>query len=117
MAIDIDRARAVLGGITGGLSGRAIRPVSLALVWKAARTVEVPVIGAGGIETAGDAVEFILAGASAFQIGSVILRDVRAPRDIVEGLKAYMHEKGHENLEDFRGQAAGNGGKDAEDSD
>ncbi len=107
MAIDIDRARPVLGGVTGGLSGKAVKSISLALVWKAAGSVSVPVIGAGGIETADDAIEFILAGASAFQIGSVVLRDMGAPSTIVEGLRTYMQGKGYGNLPDFKGKAAG----------
>jgi dihydroorotate dehydrogenase (NAD+) catalytic subunit len=107
LAIDIDRARPVLGGVTGGLSGRAIKAISLALVWKAARIAGVPVIGAGGIETADDAAEFILAGASAFQVGSIVLADLRAPSAIVAGLKDYMDEKGYGSLEDFKGKAAG----------
>jgi dihydroorotate dehydrogenase (NAD+) catalytic subunit len=107
MAIDIDRGKPVLGGVTGGLSGRAIKPVSLALVWETAGIVSVPLIGAGGIETADDAIEFMIAGASAFQIGSVVLRDMRAPSIIVEGLRAYMQEKGYGSLVDFKRKAAG----------
>jgi dihydroorotate dehydrogenase (NAD+) catalytic subunit len=110
MAIDIERARPALGGVTGGLSGRAIKPISLALVWKAAAIANVPVIGAGGIETARDAVEFILAGASAIQIGSTILRDIQAPSKIVAGLRSYMEDKGFGGLADFTRKAAGEEG-------
>ena len=111
MAIDADRARPVLGGVTGGLSGRGVKAVSLALVWKAAGVVDIPVIGAGGIENAADAVEFILAGASAFQIGSVVLRDLSAPSQIIRGLESYMRQKGYGGLADFRRKAAGEEGK------
>jgi dihydroorotate dehydrogenase (NAD+) catalytic subunit len=114
MAIDIDRARPVLGGVTGGLSGKAIKAISLALVWKAAGVAGLPVIGAGGIETAADAVEFILAGASAFQIGSVVLRDLGAPSRIIKGLKDYMRQKGYGCLNDFRAKAAGKEGNGGE---
>jgi dihydroorotate dehydrogenase (NAD+) catalytic subunit len=107
MAIDPFTARPVLGGLTGGLSGRAIKPVSLLMVWKAARALDVPVIGCGGIEDARDAIEYILAGASAFQVGSAILRDPRAPSRILEGLRAYMEEKGCDRLDDMRGRAPG----------
>ena len=106
MAIDIDRARPVLGALSGGLSGGAIRPVSLFLVWKAARSVDVPVLGGGGIETARDAIEYILAGAHALQIGSVILKDTGAPAEILAGLKRYMKKHGYRSIDDFRGRAA-----------
>jgi dihydroorotate dehydrogenase (NAD+) catalytic subunit len=106
MAIDIDRAKPVLGALSGGLSGGAIKPVSLLLVWKAARSVDVPVLAGGGIETASDAVEYILAGAHALQIGSVILKDTQAPARILAGLRRYMKEHGHKSIDDFRGKAA-----------
>ena len=106
MAIDIDRARPVLGALSGGLSGRAIKPVSLLLVWKAVRSVDVPVLAGGGIETASDAIEYILAGAHALQVGSVILKDTRAPADILAGLRGYMKKHGYETIDDFRGKAA-----------
>lgn len=106
MAIDIDRARPVLGALSGGLSGGAIKPVSLLLVWKVARCVDVPVLAGGGIETARDAIEYILAGAHALQIGSVILKDYGAPAAILAGLRAYMKKHGYEGIDDFRGKAA-----------
>ena len=70
MAIDVERRRPVLGGITGGLSGPAIKPVALAMVWKVAQAVAVPVMGIGGIATASDVLEFMVAGASAVQVGT-----------------------------------------------
>ena len=106
MAIDIDRARPVLGALSGGLSGGAIKPVSLLLVWKVARCVDVPVLAGGGIETARDAIEYILAGAHALQIGSVILKYTGAPAEILAGLKSYMKTHGYDRLDDFRGKAA-----------
>jgi dihydroorotate dehydrogenase (NAD+) catalytic subunit len=107
MAIDIVEAKPVLGGITGGLSGGAIRPMSLFLVWKAAGAVKVPIIGGGGIETASDAIEFMLAGACSFQIGTVVLKDLRAPSAILDGLKAYMQQNGYASPGDFMGKANG----------
>jgi dihydroorotate dehydrogenase (NAD+) catalytic subunit len=107
MAIDIERARPVLGAVSGGLSGGAIKPVSLLLVWKVARCVNVPVLAGGGIETAGDAIEYILAGAHALQIGSLILKDTGAPDDILKGLRGYMKKHGYKRIDDFRGKAAG----------
>jgi dihydroorotate dehydrogenase (NAD+) catalytic subunit len=106
MAIDIERARPVLGALSGGLSGRAIKPVSLMLVWKAVQCVDVPVLAGGGIETARDAIEYILAGAQALQIGSVVLKDIEAPKSIVAGIVDYMKAHGHERISDFRGRAA-----------
>lgn len=105
IAIDIDRAEPVLGGVSGGLSGRAIKPVSLMLVWKAARAVDVPVIAAGGIETPADAIEYMLAGAGAFQLGSIVLRDLRAPSHILEGLRTHMQENRYGSLGDLVGRA------------
>ncbi len=105
MVIDIDGERPVLGGIWGGYSGRAIRPMSVLLVWTVADAVKVPVIAAGGIEEPEDAIEYMLAGASAFEMGSVILRDLGAPSKIVAGLKAFMESKGYGKIGDFRGKA------------
>ncbi len=106
MAIDIDRARPVLGALSGGLSGGAIKPVSLLLVWKAARCVDVPILAGGGIETARDAIEYILAGAHALQIGSVILKCTGAPASIMAGIEDYMKTHGYGSIGDFRGKAA-----------
>jgi dihydroorotate dehydrogenase (NAD+) catalytic subunit len=105
MAIDVDEARPVLGAVSGGLSGRAVKPMTLLLVWKVAGAFDVPVFAVGGIETWQDAIEFMLAGASAFQIGSIILRDMNAPRRIVNGIESYMKRNGYRSLEDFRGKA------------
>jgi dihydroorotate dehydrogenase (NAD+) catalytic subunit len=106
IAIDPEIAGPVLGAVTGGLSGGAIKPISLLLVWRAAGAFKVPIVGVGGIEGPEDAIQFILAGASAFQVGSAILKDYRAPTRIVEGIRGYMEQKGYESLEDFRGIAA-----------
>jgi dihydroorotate dehydrogenase (NAD+) catalytic subunit len=106
VSIDIERQRPSLGAVTGGLSGGAIKPVSLLLVWRAARTFEIPIVGVGGIEGPEDAIEFLLAGAKAFQVGSVIFKDYNAPSRIVEGINGYMNRKGYESLDDFIGKAA-----------
>jgi dihydroorotate dehydrogenase (NAD+) catalytic subunit len=106
ISIDPESARPVLGALTGGLSGGAVRPISLLLVWRAVRAFDVPVVGVGGIERAEDAIEFLLAGASAFQVGSAILKDHRAPSRIVAGIGRYMNRMGYACLDDFRGKAA-----------
>ena len=92
MGIDVETQRPVLGGITGGLSGPALRAVALALVYRAAQVVNVPIIGVGGIFTGQDAVEYLLAGATAVQIGSANLASLWAPFNILEELKVYLAE-------------------------
>ena len=107
ISIDPESARPVLGAVTGGLSGGAVKPISLLLVWRAAAVFDIPVVGVGGIERPEDAIEFILAGASAFQVGSAMLKDYRTPSRIVGGIAGYMEKKGYKSLDDFRGSAAG----------
>lgn len=103
--IDLNTERPRLGGVSGGLSGPAVRPLSLFLVWTVAGSVSLPVVASGGIESGEDAVEYILAGATAFEIGSVILRDLGAPAKIMSGLQAFMKAKGYNCLDEFRGKA------------
>jgi dihydroorotate dehydrogenase (NAD+) catalytic subunit len=114
MAIDPVSGRPVLGARTGGLSGRAIKPISLLLVWRAANAFDVPVVGGGGIEQPEDAIEYILAGAVALEVGSVIFKDPRAPSRIVEGIRSYMKQQGYQSLDDFRGKSAGQEGASGE---
>jgi len=90
MAIDIKKRKPILGNITGGLSGPAIKPIALAMVWRAAGAVKIPVIGGGGISTAGDAIEFLMAGASAIEVGTAALVNPKAPQEIVKGIENYM---------------------------
>jgi dihydroorotate dehydrogenase (NAD+) catalytic subunit len=105
MAIDIARRRPFLGGITGGLSGPAIKPVALYMVYEVAGAVDVPVIGCGGITTIGDALEFIMAGASAIQVGTANFTSPRAPIDVLEGIEQFMKKEGIDNLTDLIGTA------------
>ncbi len=90
MAIDADRRRPILANVTGGLSGPAIKPVALRMVWQAASAVKIPVVGLGGILTGRDAVEFLIAGASAVQVGTANLIDPAACVAIVDGIREYM---------------------------
>jgi len=90
MAVDVERRRPVLARISGGLSGPAIRPLAVWLTWQVARAVSVPLIGIGGIMTAEDALEFLLAGASAVQVGTANFVDPAASVKIVEGIEAYL---------------------------
>lgn len=90
MAVDLERRRPLLANVTGGLSGPAIKPVALRMVWQAARAVRIPVIGMGGIMTGEDALEFMLVGASAVQAGTANLVDPMACVHIIEGIEQYM---------------------------
>lgn len=90
MAIDAERRRPILSTITGGLSGPAVKPVALRMVWQTARVIQIPIIGMGGICTASDAIEFLLAGASAVQVGTYNFVDPAATVRIVEGIEDYM---------------------------
>ncbi len=110
MAIDVKRRRPSLGGIFGGLSGPAIKPIALYLVYQVAQEVEAPLIGCGGISKIEDALEFILAGASAIQVGTAILANPSTPLEILEGLRDFLAQEGIERLSSLVGAA--NRGRD-----
>ncbi len=105
MAIDITRRRPLLGNITGGLSGPAIKPVALYMVYEVAGAVDIPIIGCGGITTASDALEFIMAGASAIQVGTAGFSNPGAPLDVLEGIEQFMKKEGINNLTELIGVA------------
>jgi len=105
MSIDVDRVAPKLGNVTGGLSGAAIRPIAVLAVWEVARAVRIPILGQGGIETARDALEFILAGATAVSIGTGNFTDPRAPLAVAEGIAAYLAQRGHASIADIVGAA------------
>jgi len=107
MAIDIAKRRPLLGRASGGLSGPAIKPVALYMIYEVAGAVEVPVVGCGGINTASDAIEFIMAGASAIQVGTASFTDPRAPLDILEGIEQFMEKETIASLTDLIGVAQG----------
>lgn len=92
MAIDLNSRRPVLANVTGGLSGPAIKPVALRMVWQVAKAVKVPVIGIGGIMSATDALEFILAGAAAVQIGTASFLTPAASQEIAKGMEKWLLE-------------------------
>ncbi len=93
MAIDIETWKPKLANITGGLSGPAIKPIAVKMVWEAAKAVRIPVIGIGGIMNAEDALEFILAGATAVEVGTANFVNPRATTDIISGIEAYLNKK------------------------
>lgn len=103
MAIDVDTRRPKLGNITGGLSGPAIRPVAVAMVWKVAQQVRIPVIGIGGVTCAADALEFLIAGACAVQVGTATFIEPRTVLQVVVGLEQYLLREGFCSLSDVVG--------------
>jgi len=105
MAIDIAERRPLLGNTAGGLSGPAIKPVALYMVYEVAGAVEVPVIGCGGIVTAGDAIEFLMAGATVIQVGTATFANPRAALDVLEGIEQFMEKEGIGNITDLIGAA------------
>jgi len=107
IAIDISKRRPLLGNVTGGLSGPAIKPIALYMVYTVAGAVEVPVVGVGGIATASDAIEFIMAGASAVQVGTASFTNPRAPLDILEGIEQFMKKEGIEDIAELIGAGRG----------
>jgi dihydroorotate dehydrogenase (NAD+) catalytic subunit len=103
MSIDIRKMKPSLSTVTGGLSGPAIKPVALRMVWQVARAVTIPVIGIGGIMTAEDAIEFFLAGASAIQVGTASFIDPRTSLKILDGIEKYITDKGFSDIKDIIG--------------
>jgi len=106
MVIDISKRRPLLGSITGGLSGPAIKPVALYMVYEVASAVELPVIGCGGITTASDAIEFLMAGAKAIQVGTASFTNPRAPLDILDGMEEFMRDQGIKDIADLIGKVS-----------
>jgi len=103
MAININTRRPVLHRVVGGLSGPAVRPVALRMVWEVAKAVDIPVVGMGGIERAEDVIAFMLAGASAVQIGTAVLREPMAMTTIIDDLNAWCDAQGVSDISDIIG--------------
>lgn len=101
MSIDIRQRKSKLANMTGGLSGPAIRPVAVRMVWEAAKAVKIPIIGMGGIMNAEDALEFIIAGASAIQVGTANFINPSAALDIVTGLESFLKKEGISSISDI----------------
>lgn len=104
MAIDTETFKPRIGNITGGLSGPAIRPITLRMVYQCAKAVKIPVIGLGGIFSAEDAVEYFLAGASAIQVGTANFHDPQAPLRVLEGLAKFLEKRGLSSVRDLVGK-------------
>lgn len=103
MAIDLDKRRPILANVTGGLSGPAVKPIALRMVWQVARAVKIPVIGIGGIMTGIDALEFMLAGATAVQVGTANFLDPGAAGRIAAEMERYLADKGIADVKEMIG--------------
>lgn len=103
MSVDVKKMKPSLSTVTGGLSGPAVKPVALRMVWQVANAVKIPVIGIGGIMNSSDALEFILAGASAVQVGTASFIDPQASVKIIKGIEDYLVEKGISDIRDITG--------------
>lgn len=103
MAIDLERRKPVLANVIGGLSGPAVKPVALRMVYQVAQAVKIPVIGIGGIDCTEDALEFMLAGASAIQVGTANFVNPRVSEDIVEGISSYVKRNRLDSIRDLVG--------------
>lgn len=103
MAIDAQKRRPLLSTITGGLSGACVKPIALRMVWQVAKAVKIPVIGLGGIMSTNDAIEFLLAGASAVQIGTANFIDPTITLKIIDGINGYLDENDFKSVKDIIG--------------
>jgi dihydroorotate dehydrogenase (NAD+) catalytic subunit len=103
MAVDIKAMKPSLSTITGGLSGPAVKPIALRMVWQVAKAVNIPVIGIGGIMSPGDAIEFLLAGASAIQVGTASFTDPGVSITILEGISKYLVDKEFNDIKEIIG--------------
>ena len=103
MAIDAEKRRPILSTVTGGMSGPAVKPVALRMVWQTAKAVKIPVIGLGGICSATDAIEFLLAGASAIQIGTANFIDPSISEKVVDGIADYLERHGFSSVQEIIG--------------
>ncbi len=104
MAVDSETRKPLLSTITGGLSGPAIKPIALRMVWQVSRAVKIPVIGMGGIMNSADAIEFFLVGASAVQIGTAIFKNPLIPVQIIDGIESYLNKHGYSDISEIIGR-------------
>ena len=103
MAIDAEKRKPILSTITGGMSGPAVKPVALRMVWQTAKAVKIPVIGLGGICSATDAIEFLLAGASAIQIGTANFIDPSISEKVIDGIADYLQRHNFNSVQEIIG--------------
>jgi len=103
MAIDIETRRPSLANVTGGLTGPSIKPIAVKLVWEAAKAVKIPIIGMGGIQSAADAIEFLMAGATAVAVGTANFYEPQTALQVIAGLRQFMQQKGIGDVRDLIG--------------
>lgn len=103
MAVDAEKRAPVLGNVTGGLSGPAIKPIALYMIWQVKKKIKLPIIGMGGIMNARDAIEFIIAGATAVAVGTANFVNPCAPLDIIDGIKDYLKNNSIEDINKLTG--------------
>ena len=103
MAIDAERRKPLLSTVTGGLSGPCVKPVALRMVWQVAKAVKVPVVGLGGIMNATDAIEFLLAGATAIELGTANFIDPAITVKVVDGINDYLDRHGFKSVQEIIG--------------
>ena len=103
MAIDIHTRKPKLANITGGLTGPAIKPIAIKLVWEAAKAVKIPIIGMGGIQNADDAIEFLMAGATAVAVGTANFYEPQTPLQVIAGLREFMRQRGIKDVREITG--------------
>lgn len=103
MAIDIETRRPKLANVTGGLTGPCIKPIAIKLVWEAAKAVQIPIIGMGGIQTAADAIEFMMAGATAVAVGTANFYEPQTALQVVAGIREFMQREHHDDVRQIVG--------------
>jgi dihydroorotate dehydrogenase (NAD+) catalytic subunit len=103
MAIDIESRKPKLANVTGGLTGPCIKPIAIKLVWEAAKAVKIPIIGMGGIQNATDAIEFMMAGATAVAVGTANFYEPQTALQVIAGIREYLHRHGVQHVRDIVG--------------
>jgi dihydroorotate dehydrogenase (NAD+) catalytic subunit len=103
MAIDIETRKPKLANVTGGLTGPCIKPIAIKLVWEAAKVVKIPIIGMGGIQNAADAIEFMMAGATAVAVGTANFYEPQTTLQVIAGIAEFMQRKGIQNVRELVG--------------
>jgi dihydroorotate dehydrogenase (NAD+) catalytic subunit len=103
MAIDIETRKPKLANVTGGLTGPCIKPIAIKLVWEAAKAVKIPIIGMGGIQNAADAIEFMMAGATAVAVGTANFYEPQTTLQVIAGIREFMQKHGIKDVSEITG--------------
>ena len=105
MAIDIETRKPKLANVTGGLTGPSIKPIAIKLVWEAAKAVKIPIIGMGGIQNAADAIEFMMAGATAVAVGTANFYESQTTLQVIADIREFMQRRGIKDVREITGSA------------